>query len=151
MNKLKSKIRIKYIFIVVLTVLFNACNPDNEHPVPDVPVYIDPPIFIYDAEYNSLLNLYGMVVVKNQGFMGNGIVIVNIGNNEFKAYDATCPYEIKQNCIVSADSNSIILVKCNCCKSQYEITYGAVNLGPSTYPLKTYKTAFDGEYVRVYN
>lgn len=141
----------KYVLSIVLIGLFIGCNPENEHPVPDVPVYIEPPIFIYDAEYNNLLNPYGMVTIQNQGYMGNGIVVVNIGNNEFKAYDATCCYEIKQGCIVSADSNSISLVKCNCCGSKYEVTFGAVNTGPSAYPLKTYKTAFDGEYLRIYN
>ena len=140
----------KYILSIVLISLFIGCNPENEHPVPDVPVYTDP-IFIYDAEYNNLLNLYGTVIIKGQGYMGNGIVVTNVGNNEFKAYDATCCYEIKQGCTVSTDSNSILLVKCNCCKSKYEITFGAVSEGPASYPLKTYKTAFDGQYVRVYN
>ena len=141
----------KYVLSIILAVLFVGCDSKNEHPVPNVPVYIEPPIFIYDAEYNNLLNPYGIVIVPNQGFMGNGIIIVNIGNNEFKAYDATCCYEVQQGCVVSADSNSNVLVKCNCCGSKYEVTFGAVNVGPATYPLKTYKTSFDGEYLRVYN
>jgi len=140
----------KYILLISTILLFSTCKEDNKHPVPDVPIYVDP-IFIYDAEFNNLLNPYGMVFLKNYGYMGNGIIVINIGNNVFKAYDATCTYEIKQGCFVQQDSNSMLLVKCNHCGSKYEVTYGAVNTGPSTVQLKEYKTSFDGEYLRIYN
>jgi Rieske Fe-S protein len=140
----------RYILLIFLSVLFFKCSTENKHPVPDTPIYVEP-MFIYDTEFNSLLNPYGVVFLKNYGYMGNGIVVVNVGNDVFKAYDATCCYEVKQGCVVKQDSNSMLLVKCNCCGSKYELTYGSVSSGPSTVPLKEYKTTFDGEYLRIYN
>jgi len=89
-------------------------------------------------------------MLENEGYLGNGIVLVNVGNFEYKAYDATCPYELNEDCNVVVDKSSISLIECKCCGSKYEVTFGAVSKGPSNYPLKTYKTAFDGTCIRIY-
>jgi nitrite reductase/ring-hydroxylating ferredoxin subunit len=138
-----------YIFTIIFVILLFGCKKEKKHPVPDIPVYET--INIYDAEYNNLLNPYGIVTIKNSGFEGNGIIVVNLGNNEFMAYDATCTYEVKKDCKVSPDPNSMTIVKCNCCGTKYEVTYGSVSEGIAGYPLKNYKTSFDGEYLRIYN
>jgi len=143
----------KFILSIILITLFASCDKENEHPVPNVPIYIEP-IHVFPGEPLSVI--YGKIIVPNTGYAGNGVLIVNIGYDEsgqykFMAYDATCPYEVKQGCIVLEDKSSISLVECSCCESKYEITFGAVSVGPSNYPLKTYRTAFNGEYLRVYN
>lgn len=143
----------KYILFIVLIGLFSACSKDNDHPVPNIPIYIDP-IHIFPGK--PLSEIYGKEIIPNVGYAGNGVLVVNVGYDEygtyeFMAYDATCPYEVKQDCKVLTNQTSISLVECSCCGSKYEVTFGAVNTGPSTYPLKTYKTAFDGQYLRIYN
>jgi len=144
-----SKIMRKSILIPFLIILIVACSNDNEHPVPNTP-YLGSPICINDVEYFNLLNNYGIVFLENEGYLGNGILVVNVGNNEFMAYDATCPYEVQEGCKVLPDKSSMILVECKCCGSKYEVTFGDVNTGPSNYPLKKYKTAYDGACIRIY-
>lgn len=146
----------KYIIPILIMLIFWSCTKDeNKHPIPDIPIYLQYPISINDIEFLHLRDVYGAEILSNEGYFGNGILIVNTGiyngNNPYKAYDATCPYEIKQGCAIDLHESSISLVKCSCCGSQFEVSYGAVNKGPALYPLKTYKTAFDGEYIRVYN
>ncbi|MDA3891933.1 MAG: hypothetical protein PF517_09765 [Salinivirgaceae bacterium] len=144
-----------YIISIVLIGLITACNKDSDHPIPNTPVYLNNPICINDVEYLALQNIYGNFVLENEGFLGNGIILVNTGlsdnGNPYKAYDATCPYEVDEGCTVLPDESSISLVTCGCCGSTFEVIFGAVNKGPANYPLKTYKTAFDGDCIRVYN
>ncbi len=145
----------KFFLFTAIIVLFSACGKDTQHPIPNIPIYIEP-ILIYDPEYIALLDPYEMVTIPNEGYLGNGIIVINTGTDsngdyQFVAYDATCPYDLKQGCAVSKDENSISLVVCSCCGSKFEVNYGAVNKGPASYPLKAYKTAFDGSYLRIYN
>lgn len=146
-----------YIIATVIVILFSACvKEENKHPVPDIQVYLQYPISINDIEFIHLRDIYGAVILDGEGYMGNGILVVNTGiidnnNNPYKAYDATCPNEVEKGCAIDFDDSSISLVGCSCCDSQFEISYGSVNEGPAKYPLKTYKTVFDGEYIRVYN
>lgn len=139
----------KSILILFLVILIVACGKDNEHPVPFAP-YLGSAICINDVEYFNLQNVYGMVILENEGYLGNGIVLVNIGNNEFKAYDATCPNEVNGDCKIVADKSSVSFVVCKCCGSTFELSFGDVSKGPSNYPLKKYKTAFDGNCIRIY-
>ena len=141
----------KSLFPLIFIILIASCAPDEQHPVPDIPIYLDYPLCLNDIEYFKLNNLYEVVIIDGVGYAGNGIAVVNIGNNEFKAYDATCPYEVKEGCEVIADESNISLVECTCCGSKYELSFGAVSSGLSNYPLKTYKTSFDGNCIRVYN
>ncbi len=146
----------KYIFTIFLIGLFLSCDKEKKHPVPDVPIYIEYPVCINDVEYFDLRDIYGKFILQNEGYMNNGIIIINVGYDEsgqykFMAYDATCPYEVKEGCTIVPDNSSVSLVECKCCGSKYEVSYGAVSKGPSNYPLKTYKTTFDGECIRIYN
>jgi len=139
-----------YSFTIILISLLTACNKDNKHPIPDIPIYVEA-INIYDPEYNALAQPFGKFLLKDVGYLNNGIIVVNLGNDEFKAYDATCTYELKEGCNVEIDEGSSLLVKCSCCDSKYEITYGAVSQGPSNIPLKEYNTIFSDGILRIYN
>lgn len=151
MLSISSKIIRIALFSIASVVVF-SCNKDiNKEIIPDVPVYIGP-IHITDPEYQELFNLtYGTHVELDQGYMGNGIVVVNMGNNEFAAYDCTCTHEIESGCFVRPDESNSIIVKCKCCGSTYELLNGSVTQGPANYPLKKYKVTFNGEYLSIYN
>lgn len=146
----ESKIVRFYLISTFSFLLLFGCGAENEHPIPNIPIYIDP-IYIYDAEYTSLLNVYGTYVVKNEGYLGNGILIVNVGNNEFKAYDCTCTHEVQDSCWVRPTETMINSAVCRCCGSNFELTYGTPSSGDAHFPLKSYKVAFGNSTIRVYN
>jgi Rieske Fe-S protein len=145
-----SKIHIICFVSIFSLIALNGCNKDNEHPVPNVSFYIEP-IYIYDPEYTNLLNVYGTIVIPDEGYQGNGILLINLGNDSYKAYDCTCTYEVEAGCKVSPNENQINSAVCSCCGSIYELTFGTPNSGPAGYLLKEYHVIFDGEYIRIYN
>ena len=130
-------IRITLLSIISM-ILFCNCKKDNNEIIPDTAIYIDP-LYINDAEFQSLFtNVYGTLVKENIGYKGNGVLIINLGNNEFAAYDCTCTNEVKKDCFVRPDEENIILAKCVCCNSKFELLNGSVNKNPAEYPLKKY-------------
>ena len=153
-----SKLRI-FLVITVLTFGVGSCNKDEYDVIPDVTVdfYIDlnDPLFVnLGAIGNSVLidagtNNIGQFAA---GFDGNGIIVYRAQLDEFLAYDRTCPhdYALNQSSIrINVDG---IFAICPECESNYALPgFGTPVSGPSKYPLKVYKTSFDGQYVYVYN
>lgn len=148
---MRSKIIRISLFSIISTLLI-SCNRDNNNEIiPDVPVYIGP-IHVTDAEYQALFNLvYGNHLEALEGYQANGILLVNLGNNEFAAYDCTCTHEVEKDCFVRPENSNSVTVTCSCCESTYELINGSVTKGPANYPLKAYKTTFNGEYLSIYN
>ncbi len=146
----ESKIVRIYLLSTFSFLFLLGCDVENEHPIPNIPIYIDP-IYIYDAKYTSLLNVYGTYVVENEGYLGNGILIVNTGNNEFNAFDCTCTLEVTDSCRVRPNKSMINSAICGCCSTNYELTNGTPAAGEAGFPLKSYKVVFGNGTLRVYN
>lgn len=145
-----SKITIICILSILIIIVVTGCKKNYEHPIPDIPIYVEP-LYIYDPDYINLLNVYGTVVIHDIGYLENGILLINLGDGEFKAYDCTCTHEIEAGCRVLPNENQINSAVCSCCGSNYELTFGTPNAGPASYLLKEYKVIFDGEYIQIYN
>ncbi|HLN55172.1 MAG TPA: hypothetical protein VK207_04210 [Bacteroidales bacterium] len=152
--------KIKLFFIFCVTVLTAAsCNKKNDV-IPDVTVdfYLD----ITDARFIDLNAIGGSVLVNSStnndryasGYQGSGI-IVSRGVDEFFAYDRTCPHDYTLDGSVvriEIDPTGFAKAVCPKCKSTFElISYGTPASGVSQYPLKNYRTSFDGRYIRVWN
>ncbi len=136
----------RYILLIItgFTILV-SCN-SNHQVVPNV--YVDFSIRLMDPEFNSLmipgnsLNVTGGV---------NGIVIYRISQDEFAAYDRTCTHDVTENCRVFVDETLLYAVDSACCGSKFLLLDGSVAEGIAVYPLKQYRTYFDGYTLRVYN
>lgn len=152
--------KIRLFFILCMTLLVSAsCNKKNDV-IPDVTVdfYID----ITDARFIDLNAIGGSVLVNSStnndryasGYAASGI-IVSRGVDEFFAYDRTCPHDyMLDGSVVRIEIDPTGFAKAICpkCKSTFElISYGTPASGISRYPLKNYRTNFDGRYVRVWN
>ncbi|HLN55562.1 MAG TPA: hypothetical protein VK207_06205, partial [Bacteroidales bacterium] len=89
-----------------------------------------------------------------EGYAGNGIIVTR-GADEFFAYDRTCPHDfaLNQEAIrIKIDPTNFMRALCPKCSTTYELlAYGTPATGIGRYPLKNYKTSFDGRYVRVWN
>lgn len=153
-----SKIKLFFIFCMT-AILACSCNKKNDV-IPDVTVdfFLD----INDPRFVDLGAIGGCVTVNSStnndryasGYAGSGI-IVSRGVDEFFAYDRTCPYDFTLDGSVvqiNIDPTGFAKAVCPKCKSTFElISFGTPASGVSQYPLKNYRTSFDGRYVRVWN
>ena len=77
------------------------------------------------------------------------------GADEFFAYDRTCPHDYAVNGLsvrVNIDPSNSLNAICPECGTNYALAAGgAPSKGVGRYPLKNYRTSFDGTNVRVWN
>lgn len=153
--------KIRYFFITLaLTIILSSCNKKNDV-IPDVYVNFD--IYLTDVQFSNLTVFGGSVTVDSHtnnlgygaaGYDGNGIIICS-GNEEFYAYDRTCPHDYVVNSLsikVNIDPANSTIGICPKCGTKYGLTVGGTPAsGVGRYPLKNYKTRYQGNYVTVWN
>lgn len=149
------------LFIVIFSaVALISCGKANNDIIPYAPV--DFTIDLLDPEFVNLsvigisdtidasTNNWGH---RSAGYDDNGIIIYS-GPDLYYAYDRTCPYDYDANSIgVKVKIDGLGLAECPHCNTKYSLSlYGTPISGPGKYPLKNYKTSFDGErYIRVWD
>lgn len=156
---LSPKIRF-FIISLLLIITVASCNKKNDV-IPDV--YVDFTLDTYDPEFVDLNAIGGSDTISARtnnwgrgaaGYAGNGIIITR-GVDEFFAYDRTCPHDYIVNELsikVNIDVTNFMRAVCPACSTEYELlAYGTPATGIGQYPLKNYKTNFDGRWVRVWN
>jgi hypothetical protein len=155
----KSKIQF-YLISLVFAFFIVSCENNKNDVIPDT--YTEFTIDIYGDIIFSDLNAIGnSVIVTSQtnnwgsragGYEGNGIIVYRANLDDFYAYDRTCPYDYEVNGLsikVNVDFTQAI---CPECSTKYELSVGGISSsGPGKYPLKNYRTSFDGQYLRVWN
>lgn len=122
----------KIIILLLFLISFFSCDK-NQSKIPNI--YVDIIIDLNDPLYNSL------TVPGNYEYITggvNGILIYHTIDDEFRAYERTCPYDPECG-KVYVDEYSFNAVDTVCCGSEFSLlTEGAVVKGPSKYPLKQY-------------
>jgi nitrite reductase/ring-hydroxylating ferredoxin subunit len=141
--------------------LLSSCIKNDNDVIPDV--YTDFYINLNDAQFFSLTaplnysyvnantNNYG---ARAGGYDGNGIIIFRAQENEFFAYDRTCPHDYAVNGLsVKVNVEDMIYAVCPECGSKYALPNFGTPLDGyvSQYPLKNYKISFDGINLHVWN
>lgn len=150
------------IFILVfLTPFFlTSCSKEKNDVVPDV--YIDFNISLNDPEFFNLTapltSAYVSSATNNigipaAGYGNNGVIIFRYIEDEFYAYDRTCPHDFKvNNKSVQVNIVDEIYAICPECNTKYALpSFGTPASGIGRYPLKNYKTSFNGLIVHVWN
>lgn len=80
-----------------------------------------------------------------------GIIVYRVDMTTFVAYDRACPYDWDHaDAWLEVDESGIIIIDRHC-GSRFNILDGAVINGPAQYPLKFYRTTYDGRRLRIYN
>jgi nitrite reductase/ring-hydroxylating ferredoxin subunit len=154
-----SKIRF-FLIICALTLILSSCNKKNDV-IPDT--YVNFTLNLNDPEFVSLIGFGASVTIDSHtnnwgsgaaGYDGNGIIICS-GVEEFYAYDRTCPHDYVVNSLsikVNIDPTNSMIAICPKCGTKYGLTVGGTPAsGVGRYPLKNYKTSFQGNYVMVWN
>lgn len=152
--------KIKYFFISLAFLLLPASCVNNKNDV--IPnVYVDFSMDITDILFRDLLSINNSVIVNyltnnwgysSAGYDSSGIIVYRSYEDEFDAYDRTCPYDYVVNDKIVKVKVDFTEAICPVCSTHYALSsYGSPSSGPGRYPLKNYKTSFDGKWVRVWN
>jgi nitrite reductase/ring-hydroxylating ferredoxin subunit len=152
-----SKIR---LLIITLTLAFAliSCSKNKNDVIPDV--FLDFTLDLNDPEFVTLNAMGGADTINARtnnwgpnaaGFDGNGIILYR-GPDEFYAYDRTCPHDYAVNGLSIKVKIDFTLAICPKCGTKYALAaFGTPASGTGRYPLKNYRTNFDGRFVRVWN
>jgi nitrite reductase/ring-hydroxylating ferredoxin subunit len=146
-NKLKKGISFLIMASVLVLLPMGGCYKEQQHEtIPNVAVdlYIDVNSTLY-----LQLNTVGGWLYLTGGY--KGILVYRLSDYEFVAFDRTCPYDpYENNSRLEMDAGNLIVVD-TVCDSKFVIIDGTVFEGPSTLPMKQYRTDFDGTILHIYN
>jgi nitrite reductase/ring-hydroxylating ferredoxin subunit len=154
----KSKIAI-FLIAVLITVSLTSCKKSKNDVIPDV--YVDFTIDLNDPEFfdlnaigntkivTSLTNNWG---ISAAGYGSNGIIVYRSTTEEFYAYDRTCPHDFAVNSKSIKLNIDGIFAVCPECGTTYALpSFGTPYSGIGRYPLKNYKTSFNGQFIHVWH
>jgi len=146
---MKRSVRFGLVLLVFSVVALISCSKKNQNQQPDIPyVVVNFSINPNSTQYIELNHVGGYVPVTG-GY--KGIIIYRKSETEFMAYERACPYD------PTADSSQVRVdasgITCHCpqCKSKYILLDGSAYSGPTQWPLKQYRTNYDGTYLYITN
>lgn len=148
---MKKTLIVPFFLLLVVTVVSTSCKKSEEasQPVTEIP-YVVVNFFVSpnSTQYIELNHIGGCVTVTG-GY--KGIIIYRKTENEFMAFERACPYDpLADSSQVRVDVSGITCY-CPKCKSKYILLDGSPYEGPSQWPLKQYRTNYDGTYLYISN
>jgi len=144
--------------LVLFPAIFPGCKKNNSDVIPDT--FIDFTIDLNNPQYIDLNVVGNTIMISAQtlgiislGYDNHGILIYRASEDEFYAFDRTCPFEEELNQAVAIDNAGDVTAECPKCHTEYVLpSYGyPTDKGPGTYPLKMYKTGLSGTSLHVYH
>ena len=143
----------KLVFFLITALFILGCNRNNDDPVNDNNPFLTPPIVNLNLnlnlpEYNSLRFPGNSIVLSQQGI--KGIVIYNVNNDLYTAFDLTDPNHIPSSC--SKMTLEGIVATCTCGDdNSYDIVTGQSQNSQDEYPLLQYRVSRSGDNITITN
>lgn len=144
---IKTLILLGFVLMISNGLIFQSCNKKDAYPnIPNV--YVNLYLDLTSTQYVELNSVGGYVYLTGGH---RGILVYRISVEDFIAFERTCPYDPDKDCArIEVEPSGLTTVD-SCCLSRFLILDGSVLRGPSTLPLKQYRTSFDGSILRIYN
>lgn len=151
---------IVFLLIISLPLFLVSCKKNKNDVIPTEYVYFsidlnDPLFFNLQSPFTYAYidrntNNWGQPAA---GYDNNGIIVFRSSEEEFYAYDRTCPHDYEVNKkSVKVNVVDMIYAVCPECGTKYALTANGTPVsGVGRYPLKNYRTTFNGMYVIVSN
>lgn len=146
------------IFSGIIALGSSGCKTRNSDVIPDT--FVDFTIDLNDPRFTDL-NVVGNTAVVSAaqlgifslGYKNHGVLIYRASEEEFYAFDRTCPYEADLSQAVSIANAGDVTAECPGCHTEYVLpSYGyPTDNGPGTLPLKLYQANLTGSYLHVYH
>lgn len=148
MLRFRSLRYIPFGFLLSL-MLVPSCGKDKDYdeiPFAHVNIYINPNSTFY-YELNNQGGWIYLVAEKPS----RGILVYRVSQNEFMAYERTCPYDpLEPDARIEVEA-SHITTACPVCESKFILLDGTPFDGPARRPLKQYRTSYNGNMLHIYN
>ncbi len=141
----------KLCFLLILTLFLPACDKNNDDDEKIVLPKVDYYINVNSAEYLDLTTVGGFVYLSNYA-PSQGIIVYRKSLQEFNAFERTCTFDPYGICCRLQVDESGMLAEDTCCNSKFLLLDGSpLENSASQKPLRSYRTSFDGNILRVYN
>ena len=142
----------KKLFVLVLFISVLACKSDddqvNDNPYLFIPV-VNLNLNLNLPEFNSLKFPGSSVIINSQGV--KGIVIYNVNNDLYTAFDLSDPNHVPSQCSKMTIEGIIAACPCTNDENSYDIVTGLHTENENLYPMQQYRAERNGDNVRVYN
>lgn len=140
----------KYLFLLICGIILSSCSPEDEirsNPyLTNISFRVNLNLSL--PEYNALNFPGNSYVTYIEGI--NGIVVYNINNTQYAAFELSDPNHPLQSC--SELSVNGIIASCNCNDgNSYNILTGELSAGTGQYSLKPYRVRKSGNILEIYN
>ena len=141
------------IFSLLFLFVISSCNKDDGNNVNDINPFIIEPLVSLSLnlnlpQYNSLLFPGNSVVINSQGV--KGVIIYNVNNTLYTAFDLTDPNHAPSSC--SRMSIEGVIASCTCGdENTYDIVTGQHQMDPDTYPMLPYRIQRSGMTITITN
>jgi len=147
-NSFKNLIK----FVIFSTLISISCNKDSVNRNPFLPeLDFEFSINLNLPLYNNLKFTGGSILLTDFGH--KGIILYNLNNNNYLAWEASCPNHKPNSCSKTKIIGS--LTECECESYQYSLATGQL-LNPSSnetnqYPMINYGVRIIGNNLVIYN
>lgn len=144
----------RYFFLLIIAFIFTACNSDNDNqPLDDNPFLNEPPVSLTLnlnlPQYNPLKFPGNSLIINTQGI--RGIVIYNVNNDLYTAFDLSDPNHIPSNCSRMEINGIIATCPCPDDENSYDIVTGQHETNQNSYPMQQYRAQRSGDVLQISN
>ncbi|MBW2937023.1 hypothetical protein KXJ69_02835 [Aureisphaera sp. CAU 1614] len=143
----------KLVLFLLIGIFILGCNKKNDDPVNDNNPFLTPPIVNINLnlnlpQYNPLRFPGNSIILTQQGI--KGIVVYNVNNDLYTAFDLTDPNHIPSAC--SKMTLEGIVASCTCGDdNSYDIVTGQSQSDQEDYPMLQYRINRSGDNITVTN
>ncbi len=92
--------------------------------------------------YSSNLWVGGAYVIANRGYKGQGIILVRLSDDSFRAYASACTKNINKETNKLTLSDDKLMATCPVCKTVYYLQQGAYDTGHTCH-LQEYRVTYN--------
>lgn len=131
--------RYQLIYLLLFSFLFVACGKE-ESTIPSRPVSIKLDLRYEDKDLKNM-GSYKTITTQTTAhpYIGfGGVLVLHAQDNNYYAFDLSCPYEAKSSVKIAVDEDALYAV-CPKCSTKYDISMGVGSpLGIGTSYLRRY-------------
>ncbi len=142
------------IWGLFLMVMLLACSNDRSNRNP----YLQEIVFRFDLNlnlplYSPLSNDFNVVYVGSSGVGTRGAFVINVGFDQFRAFEASCPNHAPNDCSTMILNG--LVATCPCEDYEYTIVTGQLQNKPQDgnryYDMLEYRATYNGGVVVISN
>lgn len=133
------------VFLIITGCSGSDDNFNNNPNLPDINFRFQLNLSL--PEYNDLQFPGNSFATYNYGV--KGVVIYNINNNQFVAFELSDPNHPVRSC--SAMKVNGVIASCDCDDNSYNVITGQISEGEGVYSMKPYRVERSGNTLQIYN